>query len=103
MVAPAPQADEPAPVEDPVEESQDAEPEPEPVATTGRVTIQGRVPVELRARGQTLPPGEVPVGSWDVYADFGSGMVKALPGAVIVGVGTEHLVRCSSVKQECSL
>lgn len=75
---------------------------PEPLVTTGRVVVEGRNPAELRARGQVLPPGEVPVGSWDVYVDFGSGMVRGLSGPVIVGVGTETVIRCSSVKQTCS-
>ena len=120
--APAP-VEEPATVDEPGEdeapEDTDAPAEPEPSEATepdsgtegeapveaatgvGTLAVEGKVPVELRRKDQALGPGEIPLGAWAVWADWGHGFVKTDVTPVVIFDGTAVLVRCNKLKQQC--
>jgi len=91
-VAPAPSA--PVPVA--------PEPKPEPaVSNLGTVTIEGGVDVQLRGAAGQFSGGRIPAGTYEVWADFGSGMQKAYDGPLTVPKGGAVTVKCSSLRQNC--
>ena len=69
----------------------------------GQLEVQGKVPVEVRREGETRGPGEVPTGAWQVWADFGSGMVKTTAPPIVMFGGTHALVQCNKLKQQCDV
>ncbi len=67
---------------------------------TGSVVITGTEPVELRSAHGASPPGVVTAGTWDVFADFGSGL--QLAGSVEVPAGAVVTVRCNPLLASCA-
>ncbi len=74
---------------------------PAAALATGSVTVSSKVPFELRGQAGAYQGGEVPVGRYQVYADFGDGM-KAHT-TVKVTEGGSHTVRCSSMLLTCEV
>lgn len=82
-----------------------AEPSPPPVAVapaTGRVTVVGEASVVLSSGGQTfVPPGDVPVGTYEITATFpGAAPVKGKK-SLVVEPGGIHELRCSARMMTC--
>ncbi len=73
-------------------------PEPDP---TGTVRVQGDARIQLRGPGGTQGVGEVPVGTWQVRADFGGGYRDQ--GRIVVTEGATLTVACSTVTLTCKL
>jgi serine/threonine protein kinase len=62
--------------------------------------VSAAVPLELRsASGQAFGPGELPAGTYDIYADFGKGLVLA--GQVVVGAGQQLEITCNKLRERC--
>ena len=67
----------------------------------GTIRLYGEAVVELRSASGTHGPGEVPAGSYELWADFGSGMYPQ--GRVeVVGHG-QVSVRCNSLRYSCQV
>ncbi len=77
-----------------------AVPAPAAPAATRTEIRAADLPVELRGPGGTHKPGAVAAGSYEIWADFGSGLAKA--GSVSVAEGQSMHLRCSRMKQTCS-
>jgi hypothetical protein len=75
--------------------------EPEPVSKAN-VRNTSKVPVELRGAGYTHKPGQVPPGAWEIWADFGSGMVRASETPISVTDGQSWAIKCSALRLQCS-
>jgi len=71
---------------------------------TAKVLVMGRVPVEVRGSGGTISgSGDLPAGTYEIWADFGAGMTRASTEALILTAGATETIKCSSVKQTCGL
>lgn len=68
---------------------------------TGRVSVSSTAPVQLRRTGEVSAGGQIPVGEWQVYADFGSGWELAMDQPLSVEEGASHKIRCSTLKEQC--
>ncbi len=104
-------AEEPATEVEPVQASPVAEQRSQPAppspsqpgaATTGTVEVQGDIlGARLRdADGHRHPPGELPVGSYQVEVAFATGNI-VLPTPVVVQAGRSIILRCDAVAQAC--
>jgi serine/threonine protein kinase len=106
---PAPAQIVPEPVPEPTvaphPEPKVVSPSPRPVAAPvvsnhGAWTSVARVPVELRGAAGTFQPGSVVAGPYEVWADFGSGMIKA--GDARVEKDANVSIGCSRLRQDCT-
>jgi hypothetical protein len=79
------------------------EPPPPPPKPPGTVRVVGEVQnVELKSGGHTLSPGnDVPPGSYEVWADFGTGSYAQTRIEVLSG-GTVT-IRCNGLKFSCTV
>ncbi len=73
-----------------------------PPAEPARILIDARggLPVELRGKSGTRGAGNVPAGTWEVWADFGDGFVRAL--SVKAEAGKDYEVFCNRTLQSCT-
>jgi len=77
---------------------------PAPLAESGTVSVRGSVPVQLRGKSAIFLPGNgIPPGSYEVWANFGEGMTHATMDLAVVKVGEEINIKCSSLRQDCSI
>ncbi len=117
--APAPQVDPEAPSPQPVAQPEPVVAQPEPLAAqpepveppvasasagtaTGTVTASGGVDVELRQGDDVLAPGEVPAGTYEVWARFGDQMRKQSKPVTVVSGGV-HTIACSARMFRCDV
>ncbi len=78
-------------------------PKPAPKAAMGTVNLSGSVPVELRGNGRVFPPGQVPPGGYEMWANFGDGFQRATFDVVNVTDGGTVNLKCSTLKQTCQV
>jgi hypothetical protein len=73
------------------------------LSTTGTFVVSGKAKVELHRRGNTFAPGELPLGSYEIWADFdGSGM-KNSNKTIIIKAGQTHTIKCSTYTHSCKV
>lgn len=76
---------------------------PAPSATTAKVVLLKAIPVQLRGGGGThTGGGDVPVGTYEIWADFGEGFTRASGESLILTAGSTVSIRCSALKHSCS-
>jgi len=80
-----------------------AKPTPtKPAAATGTVKVVGDAQeVWFVGGGERYAPGQVPVGSYTIEADFGGGRSSSAAGSVVVSEGQIHTVKCSRSFSTC--
>lgn len=94
--APAPKA---AAAPSPVAPTPAPAPVPAPVATPTQYR-GAEVPVELRGASGSHPPGTIDPGKYEIWADFGQGLVSA--GSTTIPDGGAVQIKCSRLKNTCS-
>jgi hypothetical protein len=82
------------------------EPAPEPVPAVvrrGRVKVlPANVKIELHGDGAVYGTGNLPVGRYELYADFGYGMTN-IGRYVDVLEDFETTVRCNTLRHQCDV
>ena len=94
----------PPPVEEDVVADVPEEPPAEASPQPGLVVVTHKgdnAVVELRGAAGTFPEGEVPAGSYQVFADFGSG--NAPQGQLTLRPGATVKIHCSSMLWACTV
>jgi len=79
-----------------------AAPAPSQSSQKGTLKIEGSVLVELRKGNDKKRAGYVPAGTWQVFADFGSGLQSAgltLP----VLAGGNYTIHCTKMTRKCEV
>jgi serine/threonine-protein kinase len=92
-------ASKPAPVAVPIVKAAP----PKPVAPkSGFVKVDGKAKVELKRRGRSFSTGDVPLGTYEIWADWGDGSgMKTMKESIIVKAGAQHIIKCSSMTGRC--
>jgi serine/threonine protein kinase len=76
---------------------------PIPPADPGRVVVRPKtVRIELHAGGRVVGPGEAAPGRYELFADFGYGMVN-VGKLVDVVSGYETMIRCNTLRHTCDV
>jgi eukaryotic-like serine/threonine-protein kinase len=75
-------------------------PAPTPVTQHGVLNVTGSVLVEVRRGDVRKRAGYVPAGTWQVFADFGSGL-ESTGQTLSVLVGGTYDVSCSKLRRSC--
>lgn len=73
---------------------------PEPAPSTGHIEVRGAADVRLVSAHGTWPPGDVPPGTWEVFATLGGRPGKA--GVATVGVGERVVMTCDDAFRMCT-
>lgn len=77
-------------------------PSPPPAARApGTVSVAGGIPVEIRGGGHVYSAGSVPAGTYEVWADFGTGFARA--GSFTLAEGGRASVLCSGMVMNCKV